>query len=199
MKIRRLPLFVALSLALAASASAQDASSYSLVFRQGTIYDGSGNAPFVGDVAITDGRITAVAAHIAGRGAREIDAQGMAVAPGFINMLAHPEESLLVDGRAQSDLRQGVTLEVIGEGSMGPLSALMKQQGEEHQGDIKYHIDWQTLDQYLQRLQRQGISVNVASYVGAAPALTVEVVGETRAARLLPEPAYDPKGLRLRS
>jgi N-acyl-D-amino-acid deacylase len=167
-----------LSLLLAPGSSAQDAAtSYSLIFRQGNIYDGSGDAPFVGDVAITDGRITAVAAHIAGHGAREIDAGGMAVAPGFINMLAHPEESLLVDGRAQSDLRQGVTLEVLGEDSMGPLSATMQQQGEARQGDIKYHIDWDTLDQYLQRLQRQGISVNVASYVGAGTVRDV-VLGE---------------------
>ena len=164
------PLAIAVALSLLAMAArAQDAASasYSLVFRQGLVYDGSGNAPFVGDVAITDGRITAVAAHIAGRGAREIDATGMAVAPGFINMLAHPEESLLADGRGQSDLRQGVTLEVLGEDSAGPLSARMQKLGEERQRDIKYHVDWNTLDGYLQRLQRQGISLNVASYVGA--------------------------------
>jgi N-acyl-D-amino-acid deacylase len=153
------------------------ATAFSLVFRHGTIVDGSGDAPFVGDVAIADGRIAAVAAHIEGHGAKEIDATGLAVAPGFINMLAHPEESLLVDGRGQSDLRQGVTLEVMGEDSMGPLSPRMKQLGQARQGDIKYSIDWTTLDQFLQRLQRQGISLNVAAFVGAGTVRDV-VLGE---------------------
>ena len=121
---------------------------YSLIFRNGIIYDGSGGAPFVGDVAIRDDRIAAIAPHIDGRATREIDVQGKAIAPGFINMLAHPEESILVDGRAQSDLRQGVTLEVMGEMSMGPLSPQMQRQSEQRQGDIKYKVDWQTLDQY---------------------------------------------------
>jgi N-acyl-D-amino-acid deacylase len=140
---------------------------YSLVFRNGTIYDGSGGEPVHGDVAISGGRIVAVGPNLAGHAAREIDVHGQAIAPGFINMLAHPEESLLVDGRAQSDLRQGVTLEVLGEDSMGPVTPRMKSLFEPRQGDIKYKIDWNTLDQYLERLQRQGISVNVASYVGA--------------------------------
>lgn len=140
---------------------------YALLFRNGVVYDGLGGEPVHGDVAISDGRIVAVGPHLPGHAAREIDVHGLVIAPGFINMLAHPEESLLVDGRAQSDLRQGVTLEVLGEDSMGPVSARMKELFEARQGDIKYKIDWDTLGQYLQRLERQGISVNVASYVGA--------------------------------
>ncbi|MEO7251763.1 MAG: hypothetical protein ABIW30_04055, partial [Arenimonas sp.] len=140
---------------------------YTLLFRNGVIYDGLGGEPVHGDVAISDGRIVAVGPRLPGHATREIDVHGLAIAPGFINMLAHPEESLLVDGRAQSDLRQGVTLEVLGEDSMGPVSARMKQLFEGRQGDIQYKIDWDTLGEYLQRLERQGISVNVASYVGA--------------------------------
>ena len=140
---------------------------YTLVFRNGMVYDGAGGAPFAGDIAIRGTNIVAVGPHLPGRGTREIDVQGKALAPGFINMLAHPEESLLADGRAQSDLRQGVTLEVLGEDSMGPVSERMKKLNQARQGDIKYTVDWDTLDQYLERLQRQGISVNVASFVGA--------------------------------
>ena len=164
----------ALSVLLAAStplpawsAPADATPAYTLVFRNGMIYDGSGGAPFAGDVAIRGTHIVAVGPKLAGRAEREIDVHGKALAPGFINMLAHPEESLLVDGRAQSDLRQGVTLEVLGEDSMGPANPRMKKLGEARQGDIKYRVDWDTLDGYLQRLQRQGISVNVASFVGA--------------------------------
>lgn len=150
---------------------------YALVFRNGVIYDGSGNAPFPGDVAMRDGNIVAVGPDLPGRGAREIDVHGQAIAPGFINMLAHPEESLLIDGRAQSDLRQGVTLEVMGEDSMGPVPPALRATYESRQGDIKYRIDWDTLGQYLERLERQGISVNVASFVGAAT-VRVHVLGE---------------------
>src|SRR5882672_11113258 len=96
-----------------------------------------------------------------------VDAHGKAVAPGFVNMLAHPEESLLVDGRALSDLRQGVTLEVLGEDSMGPLNPEMKRLATQRQADIRYTIDWTTLGEYLHRLEQRGIAPNVASYVGA--------------------------------
>ena len=116
----------AILMALAAAPAASAPPAYSLIVRGGTIYDGSGGAPFTGDVAVAGDRIAAVAPHVAGSAVREIDAAGLAVAPGFINMLAHPEDSLIADGRAQSDLRQGVTLEVIGEDSMGPLSPKMK-------------------------------------------------------------------------
>ena len=119
------------------------------MIRGGTVYDGSGGVPNVADVAVTDDRIAAVASHIHGLGKVEVDARGKAVSPGFINMLAHPEDSLIVDGRALSDLAQGVTLEVIGEGSMGPLTPEMKKLGERRQVDIKYPTGWTTLGGYL--------------------------------------------------
>jgi N-acyl-D-amino-acid deacylase len=141
---------------------------YDVVIRGGTIYDGSGSAPYVGDVAIAGDRIARIAPHIEEHGATEIDARGKAVAPGFINMLAHPEESLLVDGRGLSDLAQGVTLEVIGEDSMGPLTSQMKRDMTDRQADLKYTVDWTTLGQYMDGLERRGISPNVASFVGEA-------------------------------
>ena len=107
----------------------------------GTVYDGSGDAPFIGDVAIRGDRLAYVGPHAPGAARERIDAHGKAVAPGFINMLAHPEESLLADGRALSDLRQGVTLEVLGEDSMGPLTAPMKRLATRRQADIRYTID----------------------------------------------------------
>ena len=161
----------------AVPAAAADAPRYDILISGGTVYDGSGGAPFVGDVAISGDRIAYVGPH-APRPARErVDAHGKAVAPGFINMLAHPEASLLVDGRALSDLRQGVTLEVLGEDSMGPLNAQMKELMLQRQGDIHYAIDWTTLGEYLQRLEQRGIAPNVASYVGAATVRTY-VLGE---------------------
>ena len=112
-------------------------------------------------------RIVYVGRKAPGSARERLDAHGKAVAPGFINMLAHPEESLLADGRALSDLRQGVTLEVLGEDSMGPLSPRMRELGVQRQGDIHYAIDWTTLGEYLNKLERRGIAPNVASYVGA--------------------------------
>jgi N-acyl-D-amino-acid deacylase len=150
---------------------------HDIVLRGGTIYDGSGNAPFPGEVAVDGDRIVYVgpARDLIGR--REIDVHGQAIAPGFINMLAHPEESLLVDGRALSDLTQGVTLEVMGEFSMGPLNQKMKQQMVEREGDIKYKVTWTTLGEYLLGLERRGIAPNVASFVGA-PTVRTYVLGE---------------------
>lgn len=139
---------------------------YDLVIRNGAVYDGSGSAPFVGDVAIRGDRIAAVGPGLRGR--QEIDARGLAVAPGFINMLSWATESLLVDGRSLSDLTQGVTLEVFGEGwSMGPLNERMKKDQIQDQGDLKYDVAWTTLGEYLDHLVRRGISCNVASFVGA--------------------------------
>jgi N-acyl-D-amino-acid deacylase len=158
----------ALTIAVAAtSALAAPQPAYDVVIRGGTIYDGSGQAPFKGDIAVRHDRIVAIATHIGGRGKAEVDARGKAVSPGFINMLAHPEESLLIDHRALSDLVQGVTLEVMGEDSMGPLSPAMKAEMTARQGDLKYPVDWTTLGQYLDGLQKRGISPNVASFVGA--------------------------------
>ena len=180
MRFRALTLLVAVlgcGAASAASPSVATPPDYDVVIRGGTVYDGSGGAAFVGDVAIRGDRIAYLGPHAPGRSAEEVPARGKAVAPGFINMLAHPEESLLIDGRALSDLRQGVTLEVLGEDSMGPLSAEMKRLGRLRQGDIKYDIDWTTLGEYLTRLERRGIAPNVASYVGAGTVRTY-VLGE---------------------
>jgi len=161
----------------AAPAMAQTAKAhYDTIIRHGLIYDGSGKPPFVGDIAIDGDRIAYVGRRAPGKG-REIDAHGKAVAPGFINMLAHPEESLLVDGRALSDLRQGVTLEVMGEESMGPLTAAMQAQMVRQQGDIHFDVDWTTLGEYLEKLQHKGITPNVASFVGASTVRTY-VLGE---------------------
>ncbi|MGQ0384440.1 MAG: N-acyl-D-amino-acid deacylase family protein [Gammaproteobacteria bacterium] len=146
---------------------------YDLLVRGGTIHDGSGSAGFAGDVAISGERIVYVGPSAPGRARHEIDAAGMAVAPGFINMLSWSNESLLIDGRGQGELRQGVTLQVMGEGeSMGPLTPQMKEELLAQQGDLKYPVDWTTLGGYLETLERQGVSQNVASHVGAATART---------------------------
>lgn len=141
---------------------------YDVVVRGGTVYDGSGGAPMVADVAIVGDSIVAVATAIAGKGTTEIDATGKAVAPGFINMLSWATESLIEDGRSLSDIKQGVTLEVMGEGSsMGPLSDTMKVLMRNDQGDIKFPINWTTLREYQDMLVGKGISTNIASFVGA--------------------------------
>jgi len=142
---------------------------YDVVLRNGTIYDGSGSAPVVGDTAIDGDVIVAVGDLGRAVGRTEIDADGLAVAPGFINMLSWAVDSLIEDGLAQSDIRQGVTLEVMGEGnSMGPLNLAMKEEAIRRQGDIKYDIEWTTLDEYLRFLEDRGVSTNVASFIGAA-------------------------------
>ncbi|WP_425391470.1 N-acyl-D-amino-acid deacylase family protein [Ekhidna sp.] len=139
---------------------------YDVVIRNGTIYDGSGDPSYVGDVAIKEDRIVKLGV-VEGKGVTEIDATGMAVSPGFINMLSWANVSLLEDGRSQSDIRQGVTLEVMGEGSsMGPLTQEMKDEMIADQVDIKYDITWTTLGEYLQYLEDKGVSTNVASFVG---------------------------------
>jgi N-acyl-D-amino-acid deacylase len=150
---------------------------YDIVIRGGTIVDGTGGVPFVADVAILGDRIALVAPSIPSRGKSEIDAHGKDVSPGFINMLAHPEDSLMADGRALSDLYQGVTLEVLGESSMGPLTSSMANLAEQREKDIKYKISWRTLGGYLNFLQQKGISVNVASFVGAGTVRT-NLLGE---------------------
>lgn len=140
---------------------------YDRILRNGTIYDGSGNTGFVGDVALRGDVIAAVGYLGDARGKREIDVAGLAVAPGFINMLSWATESLLHDGRSQSDIRQGVTLEVMGEAeSMGPLNAQMKKDFVAQQGDIRYDVKWTTLGGYLEHLEKRGVSCNVASFVG---------------------------------
>jgi N-acyl-D-amino-acid deacylase len=141
---------------------------YDVLLRGGTLYDGSGGAPVVGDVAVADAAIAAVGS-VSGRGRLEVDATGLVVAPGFINMLSWAPETLIVDGRSQSDIRQGVTLEVFGEGvSLGPLNREMKQHLRERQAEVTYDIDWTTLDEGLRWLAARGISCNIASFIGAA-------------------------------
>src|SRR5580765_1931565 len=142
---------------------------YDKIIRNGMIYDGNGGKPYKADIGIKADTIAFIG-NLSGVSAKEsIDAKGMAVAPGFINMLSWSTESLLQDGRSQSEIRQGVTLEVMGEGdSMGPLNATMKAAMLEEQGDIKFAIEWTTLGEYLAFLEKSGISCNVASFVGAA-------------------------------
>ena len=150
---------------------------YDLVIRNGVIYDGSGSAPYRGDLAIDGDTITAVGSVVDGSGQLEVDADGLAVAPGFINMLSWATESLIEDGRSQGNIRQGVTLEIFGEGiSMGPLNEAMKQDMLSRQGDITYDISWTKLSEYLEYLVQRGISPNVASFVGATT-IRIHVLG----------------------
>jgi N-acyl-D-amino-acid deacylase len=144
------------------------AAPYDVVIHGGTLYDGSGGPPARLDVAIRGDRIAALGDLANAPAQRRVDARGLAVAPGFINMLSWATTSLLADGNSQSDIRQGVTLEVFGEGwSMGPLSPRMKKEVIERQGDIKYDVPWTTLGEYLEHLAARGVSCNVASFVGA--------------------------------
>jgi len=153
---------------------------YDVVIRNGTIYDGYGFEPFIGDVAIKGDKVALVKENISEKGRKEINAKGLAVAPGFINMLSWATTSLIKDGRSLSDIKQGVTLEVYGEGgSMGPLSDSMKQQQQENEEDFR--IDWTTLGEYLESLERRGVSTNVASFIGATTLRIHEIGFENRA------------------
>jgi len=157
--------------------------SYDVILRNGTVYDGSGGAPYVADVAIDSDAIAAIGDLDDARADLEIDAEGLAVAPGFINMLSWANESLIEDGRSQSDIRQGVTLEVMGEGnSMGPLNAAMRQELIDRQSDIRYDVEWTTLGEYLDYLVQRGVSTNVASFIGAATPRKYVIGYEDRAA-----------------
>ncbi|MGB5429506.1 N-acyl-D-amino-acid deacylase family protein [Eudoraea sp.] len=141
--------------------------SYDLVIRNGIIADGSGGPSFKGDIAINADTIVAVGDLKNAAGAMEIDATGLTVAPGFINMLSWANVSLIEDGRSQGDIRQGVTLEVMGEGhSMGPLNEVMKLEMKESQQNINYDINWSTLGEYLEYLEKKGVSTNIASFIG---------------------------------
>jgi N-acyl-D-amino-acid deacylase len=174
MTLRLSLVLVLLSLPLAAQ-------EYDVILRGGTIYDGSGGKPYVGDVALQGDRIAKVGDLGKARAKTEIDVKGLAVAPGFINMLSWATDSLIHDGRGQSDIRQGVTLEVMGEGwSVGPLNETMKKESVEQQGDIKYDITWTTLGEYLEHLEKRGISPNVASFVGATTVRVHELAYENR-------------------
>jgi N-acyl-D-amino-acid deacylase len=159
-----------------------NAERFDVLLRGGTIHDGTGAAPFVADLGIRGERIVALG-DLSGAEARtEIDARGLALAPGFINVLSWATESLLVDPRALADVRQGVTLEVFGEGvSMGPLNPAMKAEMVAQQGDLVFPIEWTTLGEYLEHLETKGVAVNVASFVGATTVRIHELGYEDRA------------------
>ncbi len=141
---------------------------FDVVIKGGTVYDGSGAEPRKADVALRGDRIVGLGDFHDAKAKQTIDASGLAVAPGFINMLSWSTESLIADGHSQSEIRQGVTTEIMGEGtSMGPLNDAMKQRMLEEQKDIKYEITWKTLSEYLSFLEKRGVSCNVASFVGA--------------------------------
>lgn len=144
------------------------AESVDLLVRNGLVFDGHGNAPVHGDVAVRDGKVVAVGKLTGYTADKQLDAGGLAVAPGFINVLSWATESLLHDGRAMSDIKQGVTLEVFGEGSSyGPVNDVIREEMIKTQGDIRFDVTWKTLDEYLTTLTKRGVSPNVASFIGA--------------------------------
>ena len=159
------------------SISCQKSPKYDTIIKNGMVYNGSGKAPFKADIGIKNDTIAFIR-DLSGETAslETIDAKGIAVAPGFVNMLSWATESLIHDGRSMSDIMQGITLEVMGEGdSMGPLTDSMKVYAEKSQGDIKYKIEWKTLGGYLDYLEKRGVSTNVASFVGASTVRAMEL------------------------
>src|SRR5687768_4767657 len=165
--------FIALMLILAVSATVfaqrrgPETASFDIIIKGGTVYDGSGRPPRRADVGIRGDRIAAVGNLSRASSPTIIDARGQAVAPGFINMLSHSESSLIVDPRSLSELKQGVTTQIFGEFSMGPLNDQMKQRMSQTRGDSRYQIEWTTLAEYLTYLEKRGIPQNVASFIGA--------------------------------
>src|SRR5256886_1119571 len=141
---------------------------FDVIVRGGTLYDGTGTKPLQADVAIRGDRIAGIGDFKSAKAKTVIDAKGLAVAPGFVNMLSWSTESLIQDGRSQSEILQGVTTEIMGEGeSMGPVNDRVREHQIREQTDIKYDITWNTLAEYLQYLETHGISCNVASFIGA--------------------------------
>jgi N-acyl-D-amino-acid deacylase len=166
-------LFTALLMACGCTSNVE----YEVLIRNGQIIDGSGSPAFPGDIGIRADTIAAIGDLKKAKGRTEIDAAGMTVAPGFINMLSWAVESLIEDGRSQGDIRQGVTLEVLGEGdSWGPWNESMKKEMKASQGDIRYDIIWTTLGEYLEYLESKGVSTNIASFVGTST-VRIHVVG----------------------
>ena len=163
-----LALWLLLSFLFSTSIPARQPPAFDIVIHGGTVYDGTGAPGRGGDVGIRGDRITSIGDLSGARATSVVDASGLAVAPGFINMLSWSTESLLVDGRSQGELREGVTTQIFGEGSsMGPLTAEMKRRALEQMGDLKYDITWTTLSEYLRTLESRGVSQNVASFIGA--------------------------------
>src|SRR5262245_23927112 len=171
-------MFTALSFFLLAviGAGQTQRADYDVIIRNGMVYDGTGGAPLRADVGVRDNQIGAIGDLSKAKATNEIDARGMAVAPGFINMLSHSENSLIADYRSLGELRQGVTTQIFGESSMGPISDEMKKTQLASQGDIKFDIPWTTLAEYLKYLESRGISQNAASFVGAGT-LRAHVIG----------------------
>ena len=170
--VSSMPLRLILTLVLLAASGAQHGAaqtpSFDVLIRGGTVYDGSGAAGRRADVGIRGDRIASIGDLAGATAATIVDASGLAVTPGFINMLSWSTESLLVDGRSQGEIRQGVTTQIMGEGSsMGPLNEAMKKRAYEQMGDVRYEITWTSLAEYLKELERRGVSQNVASYIGA--------------------------------
>lgn len=155
--------------ALGIGVQAAEPARVDLLIRNATIYDGSGGRPFKGDIAVSKRRVVAISAKLDNtRADQVVDARGLAAAPGFINTLSHAGDALIHDGRALSDIKQGITLELMGEGeSYGPMSPAMRKEWLKRQGDIRYDITWNTLGEFLDFLTKKGVSVNVASFVGA--------------------------------
>jgi len=166
--MRKATLFFCTSLFISSVCVIDCFGAYDVIIKSGRIYDGSGGPAYAADIAIEGDSIAAIG-QLDTDADLVIDAEGLAVAPGFINMLSWANDTLIEDGRSQSDIRQGVTLEVMGEAfSMGPLNGMMKKDMLESQGDIKFSIRWTTLGEYLEYLERKGISTNVTSFVGAS-------------------------------
>ena len=172
------PVFILLLLL----ASCSQPQNFDVLIKNGQIVDGSGKPSYTGAVGINADTIAAIGDLGDATGTTEIDASGLVVAPGFINMLSWATESLIEDGRSMADIKQGVTLEVFGEGwSMGPLNEAMKKEEQESQGDITYDIEWNSLNEYLEYLTNKGISPNVASFVGATTLQINQIGFEDRA------------------
>src|SRR5213592_2258853 len=150
--------------------------SFDIIIKGGTVYDGTGRPPIKADVGIKGDRIATIGNLSRASAPTIVDARGLAVAPGFINMLSHSESSLIRDGRSLSEIKQGVTTQIFGELSMGPLNDQMKRRLRESQGDVKYTIEWTTLAEFLNYLEQRGISQNVASFIGA-PTIREYVIG----------------------
>jgi N-acyl-D-amino-acid deacylase len=183
---RYLSFLLMLLLPLAAAGQVPRAGDFDVVIQNGMVYDGTGRAPKRVDIAIKGDRIVAIGNLRRANARNVVDANGLAVAPGFINMLSWSTESLIADGRSQGELRQGVTTQIMGEGwSMGPLNERLKKQVIAEQDDIKFDIEWTTLAEYLKYLEKRGVSQNVASYVGATT-IRQYVLGE---ADVQPTPA----------
>jgi N-acyl-D-amino-acid deacylase len=149
---------------------------FDVLIQGGMVYEGAGGTPRRVDVAIQGDRIVAVGNLSKAQARNVVNARGLAVAPGFINMLSHSESSLILDGRSLGEIKQGVTTEIFGEYSMGPLNDRMKQRVLAQQGDVKFEIAWTTLAEYLAYLEKRGISPNVASFIGA-PTIREYVIG----------------------